>query len=106
MDERAFETLADRTLQQLFARIEEELTDVEADLRGGILTLEFEDGRQYVINKHAPNRQIWMLSPVSGASHYAHDSASGEWRSTRDTASLFQRLAEELRTLTGAAIAF
>lgn len=106
MDERAFETLADRTLQHLFARIEEQLGDIDAELRGGILTLELDDGRQYVINKHAPNRQIWMSSPVSGASHYAHDSASGEWRSTRDTGSLSQRLADELRTLTGTAIAF
>jgi frataxin len=106
MDERAFETLADRTLQQLFARIEEDLPDVDAELRGGILTLELDDGRQYVINKHAPNRQIWMSSPVSGASHYVHDAVSGEWRSTRDTASLAGRLADELRALTGAAIAF
>ncbi len=106
MDERAFETLADRTLQHLFARIEEQLEAVDAELRGGILTIELDDGRQYVINKHAPNRQIWMSSPVSGASHYEHDSESGEWRSTRDTGLLVQRLAEELRTLTGAAIAF
>jgi frataxin len=106
MDERAFETLADRTLQHLFARIDEELADaVEADLRGGILTLELDDGRQYVINKHAPNRQIWMSSPVSGASHYQHDAASGEWRSTRDGASLAARLAGELATLTGAGVA-
>jgi len=77
MDERAFDTLADRTLQHLFAAIDAELKDADVDLRGGILTIALEDGRQYVINKHAPNRQIWMSSPVSGGSHYEHDAASG-----------------------------
>ena len=57
MDERAFDTLADRTLQHLFARIDAELADVaDVDLRGGILTVALDDGRQYVINKHGPNR--------------------------------------------------
>jgi frataxin len=107
MDESAFQTLADRTLQRLFDRIEAALADeVDAELRGGILTLELPDGRQYVINKHAPNRQIWVSSPVSGASHYSHDGDSGQWRSTRDGTSLTGRLARELGELTGAAIAF
>ena len=106
MDERAFDTLADRTLQHLFAQIDAELADVaDVDLRGGILTIALEDGRQYVINKHAPNRQIWMSSPVSGASHYEHDAASGIWRSTRGGDALMPRLARELAELTGTAIA-
>jgi frataxin len=106
MDERAFDTLADRTLQHLFAQIDAELADAaDVDLRGGILTIALEDGRQYVINKHAPNRQIWMSSPVSGASHYEHDAASGAWRSTRGGDPLMPRLARELAELTGTAIA-
>lgn len=105
MDERAFDTLADRTLQHLFAQIDAELEDADVDLRGGILTIALEDGRQYVINKHAPNRQIWMSSPVSGASHYEHDAATGEWRSTRGGDPLMPRLARELAELTGTAIA-
>jgi frataxin len=106
MDERAFDTLADRTLQHLFAQIDAELADAaDVDLRSGILTIALEDGRQYVINKHAPNRQIWMSSPVSGASHYEHDAASGAWRSTRGGDPLMPRLARELAELTGTAIA-
>jgi frataxin len=106
MDERAFDTLADRTLQHLFAQIDAELADAaDVDLRGGILTIALEDGRQYVINKHAPNRQIWMSSPVSGGSHYEHDAASGAWRSTRGGDPLMPRLARELAELTGTAIA-
>jgi frataxin len=103
----SFETLADRTLQAILVRVEERLGDeVEADLQGSILTLELDDGRRYVINKHAPNRQIWLSSPVSGAAHFDWHDASGEWRSTRGGETLLVRLGQELSAATGTAIAF
>ena len=101
MDDSRFESLAERTLARLQAQIEAALGDVDVELRGGILTLEFEDGRQYVINKHTPNRQIWLSSPVSGAAHFAHDPAAGVWRSTRGDAQLHRLLSGELAALTG-----
>lgn len=105
MDETAFHSRADRTLHDLFERIDAALDDVDAELREGILTLELDDGRQYVINKHAPSREIWMSSPVSGAAHFRYDEATGAWRSTRETAELSSRLANELAQLTGVAVA-
>lgn len=100
MDDSRFESLAEATLARLQAQIEAALDDVDVELRGGILTLELEDGRQYVINKHAPNRQIWMSSPLSGAAHFAFDASAGEWRSTRGDAQLHQLLAAELAAIT------
>ncbi|MBV8535593.1 MAG: iron donor protein CyaY, partial [Alphaproteobacteria bacterium] len=76
----------------------------DVELRGGILTLELEDGRQYVINKHTPNRQIWLSSPVSGAAHFVHDPQGGVWRSTRGDAQLHSLLAAELSALSGQAV--
>jgi frataxin len=46
-----------------------------------------------------------MSSPVSGASHYEHDAASGAWRSTRGGDPLLPRLQRELAELTGTTIA-
>ncbi len=107
MDERAFETLADSTLANLLARIEDQAGDaLDADLLGGILTIELDDGGQYVINKHAPNRQIWLSSPVSGASHYAWDETVRDWRSTRGGGSLPRLLGEELSVVTGRDVRF
>ena len=80
MDDSTFESLADRTLARLQTQIEDALDNVDVDLRGGILTLELEDGRQYVINKHMPNHQIWLSSPISGAAHFDHDPATGGWQ--------------------------
>jgi len=106
MDESAFETLADRTLADLQTRIEDALEDADVDLRGGILTVELDDGRQYVINKHLPNRQIWLSSPVSGAAHFTHDPATGKWRSTRGVEELHDVLAAEFTTIAGHSVAF
>ena len=105
MDEREFETLAEQTLRDFMARIEDAL-DVDVDLRGGILTIEFDDGRQYVLNKHGPNKQLWLSSPLSGASHYDHDATTGGWRSTRGGPPLADLLAAELAQLSGAEITF
>jgi frataxin len=107
IDESAFHAAADRTLRAFLQAIEDRLGDaVEADLRDGILTLEMESGAKYVINKHAPNRQIWLASPVSGASHYGYDPARDQWLSTRGQGTLADVLASELAKVTGTAIAF
>lgn len=107
MESSAFETLADRLLADLLTRIDAALGDrVDADLRGGILTIELDDGRQFVLNKHVPNRQIWLSSPLSGAAHFDHEAASGAWRSTRGGDPLLVRLGRELSEVTGAEIAF
>lgn len=105
-DESRFSAAADQLLNHLADTVDEVLgDDIDVEMQGGILTLSLEAGGQYVINKHAPNRQIWMSSPVSGASHYDH--ADGAWTSTRDsTARLPQVLAAELNARFAARIEF
>ncbi len=100
MDERAFEALAGTTLARLAERLEDGLTaTLDVELQAGILTLELPDGRRYLINKHAPNRQIWLSSPISGAKHF--DWTGEIWRSTRGPERLEAFLAEELAGFTG-----
>lgn len=102
MDESRFETLADETLHRFMDAIDAALGDVlDVDLENGILKIELDDGRQYVINKHAPNRQIWLSSPVSGAAHFGYDAASGGWVSTRGAGNLAAILAAELEGAAG-----
>lgn len=104
MDEREFETLADRTLRDLQVLLEDLLgDDADVDLRGGILTIELDDGRQFVLNKHAPNRQIWLSSPVSGAAHFGR-AESGVWVATRGGGVLEQILAADLGRALGRSV--
>jgi frataxin len=92
MSDSSFESLADSLLEAL----EEGLgTVADAELQGGVLTVEG-DGGTWVINKHAPTRQIWLSSPKSGARHYAFDQGSGLWRDTRGPGDLMTILAGEL----------
>lgn len=89
MNEQAFETLADSLLESLEEGIE------DADLQGGILTVEADAGT-WVVNKHAPTRQIWLSSPKSGARHYAFNQATGLWQDTRGSGDLLSTLSGEL----------
>ena len=92
MTHSAFETLAD----SLLATHEEALADhVDAELQGGILTVEGDAGT-WIVNKHAPTRQIWLSSPVSGARHYAYDAGVGQWQDTRGGGDLLTVLGAEL----------
>ena len=92
MSDSAFESLAD----SLLAALEEGIgAHADAELQGGILTVDGDDGT-WVVNKHAPTRQIWLSSPRSGARHYAFDAASGQWKDTRGGPELLAHLSAEL----------
>ncbi|MBR9971565.1 iron donor protein CyaY [Magnetospirillum sulfuroxidans] len=101
VDESRFAAAADDLLNRIADSVDDILgDDIDAEIQGGILTMSLDGGGQYVINKHGPNRQIWMSSPFSGASHY--DFAEGQWISTRDSANrLPQVLADELKAKYG-----
>lgn len=100
-----FNSLAEKTIENLFDSIEREIGHMaEVDLEGGILNAELDDGRIYIINKHSPNRQIWLSSPLSGAHHFSFDSGAGEWVSTRGDARLIGLLESELSSIKGGSV--
>jgi frataxin len=105
MDEREFDLKAGQALHRLMVEIEDQLIDdLDVDFEGGILTVQLPDGGTYLLNKHAPNREIWMSSPKSGAWHFRHDPEAG-WISTRPAGAahpaLLKLLADELAEATG-----
>jgi frataxin len=78
--------------------------------QSGVLTLKLGEGRgTYVINKQAPNRQLWLSSPVSGPVRYDLASSSSSpdssfrWIYHRDGHEMRDRLREELAGLFGKA---
>ena len=100
MDERAFEAMAGATLERLAQLLEDQLADdADVELRGGILTVELEAGGQFVVNRHAPTREILLSSPVSGASHFARRGEA--WTSTRGSERLEDVLAADLEHAVG-----
>ena len=103
MSQTAFETMAEAVLARVFDAVEAADSDtVEVDLEGGVLTLEIDGIGTYVLNKHAPMRQLWLSSPRSGAHHFAWD--EGKWGSTRGGGELDPLLAQELSQALGTAV--
>ena len=97
IDETRFHALADSVLDHIAEAVDVALgDDIDVEAQGGIVTLSLEGGGQYVLNKHAPNREVWLSSPVSGAWHFA-PAEGGEWISTREPkARLTALLGQEL----------
>ena len=55
-----------------------------------------------MINKQAPNRQIWVSSPFSGPLRYDYDAREKKWVYARDGSALHERLRDELVAAGGA----
>jgi frataxin len=104
MNEAEFERRAAEALDSLFEQIEGQLGDwLDVEMTGGILQIELPDGGVYVLNKHSPNREIWLSSPKSGAWHFASDDGA-TWRSTRGAEELVALLSSELAAASGRAV--
>lgn len=97
MKESDFHRLADRELAALSDALEEADAKglLELEEQGGVLTVQLNGGKSYVISKHGPSCQIWLSSPVSGGLHFAHDGARWKLADGRELRSL---LAAELKT--------
>jgi CyaY protein len=84
-----FMATTDRALAAIGAALDTALaaTDVDVDwmLNDGILEIECEDGSKLIVNRHLPNREIWVAAK-SGGFHFA--ARDGTWRDTRSGESL------------------
>ncbi|WP_281661511.1 iron donor protein CyaY [Microvirgula aerodenitrificans] len=70
---------------------------------GNVLTLEFDNGSQIIVNRHEPNREIWVAAR-SGGFHFRHDGTA--WIDTRNGGELFARLGEMVAGQAGEPFSF
>ncbi len=103
MTENEFNELADAVFDRIEQAIDASGADIECNLNGPVLELEFEDGSQIIINRHGPNREIW-LAAKSGGFHYAHQ--DDQWISKRDGSELFSKLSELVKIGSGKVVGF
>jgi CyaY protein len=105
MTETEFSDLADRTLARIGAALDAALAASDADLdwslNDGILTIECEDGSKLIVNRHVPNRELWVAAR-SGGFHFRL--ADGAWRDTRSGAELGAELARLLAEQAGVVV--
>ena len=67
----------------------------------GVLELDLGDLGTYVINKQAPNKQVWLSSPLTGPFRYDYSGQDESWVYSRDGHTLQDKLSDELSELLG-----
>ena len=98
MDESAFIAAADATLDKiglaLDAALETSDADLDWSLRDGVLTIECDDGSRIIVNRHVPNREIWVAAK-SGGFHFK--AKQRKWCDSRGQEELGAALARLLK---------
>ncbi len=89
--------------QQLMDQVEEALAraglDADVDREGNVMTIEFDNGEQVVINRHGPTQQMWLASRRGGL-HFAL--TDGAWRCTRTAEDFWPALSRVVSQASGA----
>ena len=98
MDESAFIAAADATLDKIGLALDSALetsdSGLDWSLNDGVLTIECEDASRIIVNRHVPNREIWVAAKSGGFHFRAQD---GQWRDTRGGEALGVALARLLK---------
>jgi CyaY protein len=98
MTEGEFNEVADAVFARIEQAIDNSGADIDYDSNGSVMEIEFADGSKIIVNRHVPNREIW-LAAKSGGFHYALQDA--RWFSQRDGSELFTKLGELVQLGTG-----
>jgi CyaY protein len=103
--ETEFIAAADATLAKiglaLDAALETGDADVDWNVNDGILEIECADGSKIIVNRHVPNRELWVAARAGGF-HFRAE--GGLWRDTRSGDDLAAVLARLLRAQGGLAL--
>ncbi len=103
MTESEFNELADAVFQRIELAIDDADAGIDYDSNGTVLEMEFADGSKVIVNRHVPNREIW-LAAKSGGFHYALENE--RWFSQRDGSELFTKLSELVKLGSGQQLDF
>ena len=79
MNESDFNQLAEDTMTAIEEAIDDCGVDIDYDNAGGILTLEFGNASQIIINKQTPLSHLWVAAR-SGGFHFDYDAHKQCWR--------------------------
>lgn len=88
LTESEFDQLAEETMVAIEEAVDASGADIDYDSAGGILTLEFLNSSQIIINKQGPLRQIWVAAR-SGGFHFDYDPQRKSWLKDDDGEDLF-----------------
>lgn len=91
MNDADYEQAVSDTLRRIEQAVEHCGADIDFEMSGDILTLEFSNGSKIIVNKQGAVRQLWVAAR-SGGFHYNWDAASRQWRNDQSGVELFAEL--------------
>jgi CyaY protein len=103
ISESEFIGLTERALAAIGAAIDASGADLDWSENDGVLTIECPDGGRLIVNRHVPNREIWVAAR-SGGFHFRSD--RGHWRDSRSGEELSAALSRLLRQEAGVGVEF
>ncbi|MBV8046504.1 MAG: iron donor protein CyaY [Paludibacterium sp.] len=104
MTESEFLDLTDALLYSLQAALDDSALDLDYELNGGVLEIEFDSGEKMIINRHAPNQEMWVAAK-SGGFHFKL-TPQGTWINARDGGELGATLSALIARSSGGAFSW
>ncbi|MFA0284047.1 iron donor protein CyaY [Vibrio sp. 10N.222.55.F12] len=101
MNETEFHQLVDIQMQNIEEAIDESEADIDYEVTGNVMTLEFENRSQIIINRQEPMKEIWLASK-SGGFHFKL--VDNKWTCSKTGMELFEMVKEECVKHAGEAI--
>lgn len=92
MNDTEFHQLVDIQMQNIEEAIDESEANVDYEVTGNVMTLEFENRSQIIINRQEPMREIWLASK-SGGFHFKL--VDDKWTCSKTGMELFEMVKEE-----------
>jgi len=96
LDDATFHRVASATLTTFSDKIEDADADghMECELNEGVLSIKNNAGKTWIVSKHAPSKQLWLASSISGGLHFLY--VDEQWQ-LADGRILSSLLSAELR---------
>ena len=92
MNDTEFHQLVDIQMQNIEEAIDESEADIDYEVTGNVMTLEFENRSQIIINRQEPMKEIWLASK-SGGFHFKL--VDDKWTCSKTGMELFEMVKEE-----------
>lgn len=92
MNETEFHQLVDIQMQNIEEAIDDSEADIDYEVTGNVMTLEFENRSQIIINRQEPMKEIWLASK-SGGFHFKL--VDNKWTCSKTGMELFEMVKEE-----------
>ena len=101
IEENVFTALADRVLAVIGTALDATDGDLDWSENDGVLSIECGDGSRVIVNRHQPNRELWVAAR-SGGFHFR--TQGGAWRDTKTGEELGAALERLLQAQGGVAV--